>query len=199
MCDEVTDSRERRGLTPLVAALTARIAAPARIRASAVSATTSRGPLTRSARTGERSWIATPRSSSRGRSEDLGDYRILGHARRGLDEARLPEPGVDALRLAPLADRAHALRRGLAGGQRALVAEALAQRRQVRPQRLAEAAVAAARPVAADRGLEQHHRSARVGQVPCRPHPGIAAADDHDIGGQLPRGGREPLGAARLA
>ena len=52
---------------------------------------------------------------------------VLGLARRRHDEPRLAEPGVDALLLAPGADRAHAVGRGLAGRQRALVPEALAQ------------------------------------------------------------------------
>ena len=245
MCDEVTDSRERRGLTPRVAALMVRTAAPARTRASPVSATTPpacarqrtharvlvdrarraraaagagraraapaapwrrRARAARGGSAASRSGRAPSSASSattssgrdrRRRVEDLVDHRVLRLARRGLDEAGLPEPGVDALGLAPGADRAHAVRRRLAGGQRALVAEPLAQRRQVRPQRLAEPAVAAARAVAADVGLEQHHARAALEQVPRRPHAGVAAADDHDVRGQVAGGGRHRLDAGR--
>ena len=100
-------------------------------------------------------------------------------------------------RLAPLADRLHALRRGARGGQRALVAEPLAQRRQVRPQRLAEPAVASARPVAAHVRLEDHDARA-VAQLPGGPHPGVAAADDHDVGVDVTGGRRHRLRAAGL-
>ena len=89
-------------------------------------------------------------------------HGVLRLGRRRHHEAGRAEPRVDALGLAPGADRPHAVGRRLARRQRALVAEAVAQRRKVRPQRLAEPAVAPARPVPADLGLEHH--DTRVGR-----------------------------------
>ena len=72
------------------------------------------------------------------------------------------EPGVDALLGAPRADRLARSPTTRGRPQRPLAAEALDQRRQVRPQRLAEAAVAPARPVAAQLGLQQRPRKRRA-------------------------------------
>ena len=53
MCDEVTASRDRRGLTPRVAALMVRTAAPARTRAVAGLGDDAVRPCARNARTRE--------------------------------------------------------------------------------------------------------------------------------------------------
>ena len=79
-----------------------------------------------------------------------------------------------------------------------VAAEALDQRRQVRPQRLAEAAVAPARAVAAQLGLEHDHRSAPHAQLPRRPQPGVAAADDDDVGADVAVQRRRRLDATGL-
>ena len=120
-------------------------------------------------------------AAARGDGEDVVDHGVVGGRRRGHHVAGAGEPGVDVLLGAPGADRLHALGRGATDVQRALATEALDQRRQMRPQRLAEAAVAPARAVAAQLGLEQHDRRAAQLQLPRRPQPRVAAADDDDV------------------
>ena len=72
------------------------------------------------------------------------------------------------------------------------------KRRQLRPQRLAEPAVAPARPVAAQPGLQDHHGSPALTQLPRRPQAGVAAADDHDVGALLALQGRRRFDRAGL-
>ena len=103
----------------------------------------------------------------------------------------LREPRVDAVGLAPRAD--------LGGGaparheqlERIRLAVGGDHVADVPPPAVAEAAVAAARPAAADVGLEQHDVEVRVAllQEPRGPHPRVAAAEDHDVGGRVPRSG----------
>jgi hypothetical protein len=97
--------------------------------------------------------------------------------------ARLVVPGVDVVAGAPGADRGHGLAGGIEQLARGVVAEALAQRRGAQPERLAEAAVAPARPGTADAALQQEDTQARlrIEQVPGGPHPRVAAADDDHI------------------
>ena len=74
----------------------------------------------------------------------------------------------------------------------------LGHQRPAQPQRGEEAAVAPARPGAALRRLEDHHARVRLAleHLPRRPHAGVAAADDHDVGvellGQRRLRGRQP-------
>ena len=97
---------------------------------------------------------------------------------------RLAVPRVDLLGRAPRADRLDRLHRGLAQLARQRLAVLLAQQRQVQPQRGEEAAVAPARAHPAALGLEHHHARVRLrlGDLPRRPQPGVAAADHHDVG-----------------
>ena len=117
------------------------------------------------------------------------EHGVLGlrgggeHEPRRLNHASTPS----ASHQAPIAR--DALRRRARGGERALRAEALDQVGQVRPQRLGEAAVATARPVAADAGLEQHDAGAAPAQLPRGPHPRVAAAEHDDVGARSPRSG----------
>jgi hypothetical protein len=82
--------------------------------------------------------------------------------------------------------------------QRAFVAEALAQSRQVAPVAVDEAAVSPARPEAALLCFEHDHRQVRVAllQGQRRPEPGVAAADDRDVGLELALERRRRLGPA---
>ena len=87
--------------------------------------------------------------------------------------------------------------RGVDPRLRRRVAVVGAQRRQAEVQARHEAAVAPARPVAAAAGLEHH--DARVGlggeHVPGGPQPGVAAADDDDVGARArPRAAAAPPG-----
>ena len=98
MCEDVTESRERSGRTPRVAALRASTAAPARTRADAVSATTSPGPLTRSARTRECSWMARPRSMQPAPQAEREPRRLHGRVvgdEHAAAEARRVAAGAD--------------------------------------------------------------------------------------------------------
>ena len=84
---------------------------------------------------------------------DAGLDRLVGRselrlARGDVERRRGAVPGVDALALAPLADPAHAALGGAHDLERALVADAVAEDRQVVPERRDEAAVPPARPVA---------------------------------------------------
>ena len=111
---------------------------------------------------------------------------VVGRRGRDLQVAGAPEPGVDApaaSQNSPIpCDRARR-RRGRPPApppspQRSRM------RRQREPHRVAEAAVAPARPVAAAVGLEQD--DPRLGlqrlRVPGRPEAGEAAADDEHVG-----------------
>jgi hypothetical protein len=112
---------------------------------------------------------------------------VLRLRRRDDELPAAPEPRVDALALAPGGDRVDRVLGRAGDGQRAVLAEARDQRRQVEPQVLDEPAVAAARPVAAHVGLQDD--DPRVGRrpqhVPRRPQPAVAAADHDDVGVQV--------------
>ena len=129
----------------------------------------------------------------------LGLHDVLRRRRRDDELAAAPVVGVDALGLAPRADRIDGLARrahpGVAG-----LAVIGAQRVRAEVHRRDEAAVTAARPVPAAPALEQDHLRVRVGlqQVPRRPHAGVAAADDHDVRGVLALQRREDGRVARL-
>ena len=79
--------------------------------------------------------------------------------------------------------------------ERALVADAVAQDRQVVPQRRDEAAVPAARPVPGEPGLEHDdvERRLELLQLPRGPQPEVAAAHDHDVRGRVARERRRRL------
>ena len=94
-------------------------------------------------------------------------------------------------------------------GQGALVADAIAEDGQVVPERRDEAAVAAARAVSGEAGLEDDDVEPRLEllQVPGRPEPEVPAAGDHDVRSRVTveRGGRldracllEPPAVARV-
>ncbi len=104
---------------------------------------------------------------------------------RDLHVAGGVEPGVNLLLLAELADAPHRCLCRLADRQRRLIAPAAAQRGEREPHRVAKTTVAAARAAAADLlGLEQDDAGTglELAQVPGRPEPGVAAADDEDVG-----------------
>ncbi len=108
--------------------------------------------------------------------------------RRSLEIAAAVEPGVDALLVAPAADRANGILGRLGHRQRRLVPEVAAHRRQAEPERVDEAAVAAARAEPAAVRLEQDDAGRRLGLLdpPGGPHTGVAATDDHDVGARVP-------------
>ena len=84
---------------------------------------------------------------------------------------------------APGADAAHGVLGRAAHRERRGVSRSLPERVDVVPERLAEAAVPAARAVPADGGLENDHVEVRLEreQLPGRPEPEVAAADDDDV------------------
>src|SRR5581483_1037058 len=100
-----------------------------------------------------------PRMADAARRVDLGvDLRVLRRRRRRLQHAALAQPRVLAALGEERTDAGHDLVAGGAERERLLVAEQLAERRQVRPVAVAEAAVAAARPPAAKLSLEERDR-----------------------------------------
>ena len=127
----------------------------------------------RSARARAASFSGVTRLRRRG-GDDLVDHARRARApwRRACSPARVNQASTPCSEH-HVADHLDALRGGAADLQRALAAEARDQRRQVRPQRLAEAAVAPARPVAAQLGLEQRrprrraHAAARPSTARC--------------------------------
>ncbi len=128
-----------------------------------------------------------------GRRLDGAHAHLVVRRRRGdAQVARLVEPGVDALGLAPRANLRDRRARGVEQRPGALVAEALAQGGPRQPHRLAEAAVAPARPVTADPALEQGHAGPSLEQLPGRPHAGVAPSNHRHIGrhGAFERGAR---------
>ena len=114
--------------------------------------------------------------------------------------AAAPVPGVDALGLAPCADRVDRLPGGVDPCRRGRVAVVRAQRRQAQVQARHEAAVAPARAVAAAARLEHDHAGARrEGEhVPGGPQPGVAAADHDDVGRRVAVQRRQHGRAPRL-
>ncbi len=121
MCDEVTESRERSGLTPRVAALSASTAAPARTRAPAVSATTSVGRHAQRAhaRVLEHPHAALEQAPAQAEREPRGlDRRVVGHehAARGSGPSRsarrtASRSSATSRSPAPCAERARRRRR----------------------------------------------------------------------------------------
>jgi hypothetical protein len=56
-------------------------------------------------------------------------------------------------------------------------------------------------PIARTLSDDEHHAAVRCAleQLPRRPHAGVAAAEDHDVGGDVARRRGDRLRAARLA
>ena len=114
-------------------------------------------------------------------------------------------PGVDAVIPAPGADALDHLVGRLRELQAGLWPETFHKIRQLLPPAVQEAAVATARPAAADIGLQDGdlHAGSHLGQEPGSPHSRVAAADDRHVHGQVAghRRGRERdrLGSERLA
>ena len=111
------------------------------------------------------------------------DLAVLRRRGRHLEQPVLAQPGVLAALGEERADARDDPVAGRAEAKRRLVAEEVAERRQVRPVPVAEAAVPAARPPAAELRLEQ--RDARwIGkraQRERRPEAREPAADDRDV------------------
>ncbi len=117
---------------------------------------------------------------------------VVRRGRRDAQLAAAAVPGVDTLLLAPAAD---VLRTRLGRPrelERGTVPQALAQWRQREPVAVTEAAVAPARAVPAQIGLQQDDPRVRrlLGEVPRAPHPRVAATDDRDVGGPVTLGRR---------
>ena len=123
------------------------------------------------------------------RLHDLVPIADLCLARGHLDRAAGAIPGVDALGFAPGADSVHRPLGGPAHVERRRVAHAVAQDRQIVPERRDEAAVPPARPVAGEPCLE--HDDVEPGlellQPPGRPEPQVAASDDDDVCSRVAR------------
>ena len=117
------------------------------------------------------------------RTDDLAPGVELRLGRRHAEHGGSAVPGVDALRLAPGPDPAHRILGGAAHSERGGVSRAGAKDRSVGPERLAEPSVATAGAVTADLRLEDKHVEARLQfeQLPRRPEPEIAAADDDHV------------------
>ena len=103
--------------------------------------------------------------------------------------APAPVPRVDALLVAPAPDRLGARLGRACELERRPRAEAVAQRVEAEPGAVAEAAVAAAGPVAAEIGLEQDDACVgrRLEEMPGAPHARVAAADHDDVGADVAR------------
>ena len=129
----------------------------------------------------------------------VGRGAELRLARRDVERRRRAEPRVDAFSLAPLPDPQHPALGRACDVERALVADAVAQDRQVVPERRDEAAVAAARPMPREPRLEDDDvaRGLERLQLPRRPQAEVPAPDDHHVGGRVlleRRRGRERPG-----
>jgi hypothetical protein len=98
------------------------------------------------------------------------------------------QPDVLAARLGERADPRDDLLAGTRERERILLAEQRDEGGDRRPVAVAEAAVAAARAVAADLGLEQRdpELGRTLAQRERRPEAGVAAADDGDVRGRIP-------------
>jgi hypothetical protein len=95
--------------------------------------------------------------------------------------------GIDAGARAEGGDLAHVLLRGLGQHQRPFAAAELLQRQELDPPGHQEAAVAPARPAAADVGLDHRHvqRWFTFLELERRPQAAVAAADDAHVGPRL--------------
>ena len=118
-----------------------------------------------------------------GGADDRSPGVDLRLRRRHTQHRRGAVPRIDLLILAPAADSTNGVLRRAADGERSRIAYALSKRRGVRPERLAEAAVPAARAMSAHLGLEDHDVGVRlqVEEVPGSPEPEVAAADDDHV------------------
>src|SRR5438093_4490945 len=105
------------------------------------------------------------------------------------------EPGVDVVPLAEPADLGHAPGSREAELEGVAVAEPPGHVADRAPVPVHEPAVATARPPAADVLLQQDDVDARIAllQEVGRPHAGVAAAQDHDVGGRVRRERRTRL------
>ncbi len=112
----------------------------------------------------------------------------LGVAGRHVERRRRVEPGVDAFGLAERADAAHATLRRPDDLERPLVADAVTEDGEVVPEGRDEATVAPARTVPCKPCLEHDHvgLGRELLELPGRPHPEVAAADDRDVGRSVP-------------
>ena len=119
----------------------------------------------------------------RARLDELVPVPELRGARSDLDRAAGPVARVDTLLGAERADPVHGTLGGTAYLDRAGVADAVAQDRQVVPERRDEAAVASARPVPREAGIEHDDVEPRLErlQLPRRPEAEVAAADDDHV------------------
>src|SRR4029079_11763262 len=95
------------------------------------------------------------------------------------------EPGIEFLLLAEPPDPGHALLTRAAERERLRAPESSAQLAERAPPAVDESAVAPARAAATDVLLEEDDVQVRrrLLQEPRRPHPGVAATQDHDVGG----------------
>ena len=96
-------------------------------------------------------------------------------------------PGVDPVVLAEASDPSHAVLARLAERDRGSVAESSREVLDVAPERVHEAAVAAARAAAGDVLLEDHDVDPGVEllEVEGGPHARVTPAEDHDVGGRV--------------
>ena len=106
-------------------------------------------------------------------------------ARRDDQLAAAAVPGVDALRLAPRADRVHRVARRRAHSSRAgraVVGRAVSAARQPQRARRSRRCARSVRARSASASSTTTRASgSRLQQLPRRPHAGVAAADDHDV------------------
>ena len=120
---------------------------------------------------------------------------VLGRRGGEPEVAAARVPGVDTVALAPGADFRHAVEGRLEQLDGSFLAEPRDELLQS-PEASAEAAVAPARPTAADVALDHDDVEARLEleQAMRGPQPGVAAADDQDVRSDVP-----PQRRARLA
>ena len=152
-------------------------------------------------------------SHRRAGRDELVPVPDLRSGRGDVQGRRRHVPGVDPLRVAPRPDPAHRALGRAADLDGTRVAGSLAQRRQVVPERGHEPAVPAARAVTAQFGIDDEDVGAgfELLDVPGRPHPEVAAADDENVGADVstlrrlgldrPEGSRgllEPPAGARM-
>src|SRR6185312_1332849 len=135
------------------------------------------------------------------RGELLLDGGVLARRRGDLQHPALAEPGVLAPRLEERPDPRDDPVARAAELERGGVAEERAQRRQVRPVAVAEAAVPAARPEAAEPGLEDGHAQLWIALAEREggPEARVAAPDDRHV--HLERAGerRRAVAVVRIA